>query len=504
MPQEMHIPSNDPLRFQHILTPERVAELRREIDEARELLEGRVIWNVNSTAKGGGVVELLRPLVGYARGAGVDVRWLVIDGTPAFFDLTKRIHNRLHGSLGDGGPLDEQARRLYEDVLAANLAEVADRVHPGDVVIVHDPQPAGLVPALHAAGAGVIWRCHVGVDEPNDVVRTAWGFLHPYVSDADAYVFSRETFVWEGLDRGRVAIIPPTIDAFTPKNDELRPDTVRGVLGVSGIIAGVETREQITFRRQGGTPGRIERRVRMIEDEPLRLEDPLVLQVSRWDALKDPIGVIRGFADHVPLDTGAHLVYAGPAVDAVADDPEGARMLRKAIEERGRLPQETRRRIHLATLPMEDLDENAIMVNALQRHARVITQKSLAEGFGLTVAEAMWKARPVVASRIGGIQDQIVDGESGVLLDDPHDLASFGRAIAELLDDPARADRMGRAAQDRVRDRFLSVRSLLDYFSLIRRVLPLNAFDPHASFLEQHIPPPAERRHAREPQRTHP
>jgi trehalose synthase len=146
-------------------------------------------------------------------------------------------------------------------------------------------------------------------------------------------------------------------------------------------------------------------------------------------------------------------------------------MLRQSIAVRAHLPPDVRRRIHLATLPMDDLDENAIMVNALQRHAHVVVQKSLAEGFGLTVAEAMWKARPVVASRVGGIQDQIVDGESGVLLDDPSDLAQLGAAITRLLNDPLSAERIGRAARERVRDRFLNVRSLLDYLEVIRRIM---------------------------------
>jgi trehalose synthase len=146
-------------------------------------------------------------------------------------------------------------------------------------------------------------------------------------------------------------------------------------------------------------------------------------------------------------------------------------VLREAIALRAELPEAARRRVHLATLPMDDPEENAIIVNALQRHASVVVQKSLAEGFGLTVAEAMWKARPVVASRIGGIQDQIVHGESGLLLDDPHDLAAYGATVARLLADPPLAERLGQAARERVRDHFLSVRSLLDYLRVVRKVL---------------------------------
>jgi trehalose synthase len=284
-------------------------------------------------------------------------------------------------------------------------------------------------------------------------------------------VFSRKAFAWEGLDRKKIVIIAPTIDVFSPKNCDLDPATVRGILLVSGLVAGAEVPAPPAFPCQDGTPRRVECRARMFEDEPLHVRDPVVVQVSRWDALKDPIGVIEGFARHVTAETGAHLVYAAPAVEAVSDDPDGELVMREALAAREALPAGARRRIHLAALPMDDLDENAIVVNALQRHARVIVQKSLAEGFGLTVAEAMWKARPVVASRIGGIQEQITDGETGILLDDPHDLEAYGAAVTALLMDRVRAEAMGRRARTRVRDRFTSVRSLLDYLALIRRFL---------------------------------
>jgi trehalose synthase len=470
MPTEIDISSMSTDRFRSVLSADQLDEFERGIAQARELLHGRVVWNVNSTARGGGVVELLGPLVAYARGAGVDVRWIVIDGTAEFFAVTKRIHNRLHGTEGDGLPLDDAARRTYEQVLAGNLAEIAPRVHAGDVVILHDPQTAGMLDALKAEGATIIWRCHVGLDRPNDLARQAWAFLRPYLVDADAYVFSRESFAWEGLDRDRIEVIPPTIDVFAPKNADMDAETVDAVLEAAGMVSSRE-RRPAAFVRQDGTPGRVERAAELVEDRPLPLDAPAVVQISRWDALKDPIGVIRGFAEHVPPDTGAHLVYAGPAVKAVADDPEGARVLHEAHALYERLSPEARDRIHLAALPMEDVEENAIIVNALQRHARVIVQKSLAEGFGLTVAEAMWKARPVVASRIGGIQDQIVDGETGVLLDDPHDLAAYGAAVTALLRDPQRAERIGRQARERVRQQFVSPRSLLDYLRLVRKLL---------------------------------
>ena len=460
------IPPRSPDRFRAVLAPEQVERLERAIDEGRRLLDGHVVWNVNSTAKGGGVVELLRPLVGYARGAGVDARWVVIEGTPEFFAVTKRIHNRLHGAEGDGGALDEEARHVYESVLAENLAGFPGDVQPGDVVIVHDPQPAGLIGALKERGAAVIWRCHVGIETPNDLIREAWAFLRPYVHDADVYVFSRESFAWEGLDRDRLVVIHPTIDAFAPKNVDIDRDAVRAILAVTGLVPDAGGSAPITFERQDGTAGRVERRARLIEDAPLAPGTPVVLQVSRWDALKDPIGVIRGFAEHVPERTGAHLVYAAPDVAAVADDPEGRDVRIRAVSVRERLQPDARRRVHLASLPLDDVEENARIVNALQRHARVVVQKSLAEGFALPVAEAMWKGRPVVGSRIPGIEDQIDHAHSGVLLDDPRDLRAFGAAVTHLLDHPALARALGERAHELARNRFAHERSLLDYLEL--------------------------------------
>ena len=468
---EVEISSISPDRFRAVLAPERFDAFERGVEEARQLLDGRVVWNVNSTARGGGVAELLESLVAYARGAGVDVRWLVMDGSPDFFAVTKRIHNRLHGAEGDGGPLDEEAQRVYEDTLAANVSDFAERVQEGDVVIVHDPQPAGLIEAARAAGASVIWRCHVGIDRPNQLAREAWSFLRRYLVDADAYVFSRESFAWEGLERDRIVVIAPSIDVFSPKNEDLDTTAVLAVLRGAALLRDRDEPVPATFQRQDETPGRVDRAAELFEEQPLHADMPVVLQVSRWDALKDPLGVLRGFAEHVPAETGAHLVYAGPAAAAVADDPEGGLTLREALALRERLPAEPRSRVHLASLPMDDPEENAIIVNALQRHASVIVQKSLAEGFGLTVAEAMWKGRPVVASRIGGIQDQIVDGETGILLDDPRDLAAFGAAVTALLSDPRRAEQIGKHARERVREMFTSPRSLLDYLAVIRRVL---------------------------------
>jgi trehalose synthase len=478
--EQVSIQPMDPRRFGRVLTEGEYEALDDLITQAARALRGRVIWNVNSTAKGGGVVEMLRPLLGYSRGAGVDARWAVISGPPEFFELTKRIHNKLHGFEGDGGPLGAHEHEIYDRTLAANAVELLPLVKPSDVVILHDPQTAGLTEQVRRTGATVIWRCHVGLDHANDCAREAWQFLLPYVLPAHAFVFSRAGFAWEGLPRNRITVIRPSIDAFSPKNADQSPDQSTAILGRAGVLTR-RSGEGASFTRADGTSAEIGRRAAMLEDQSATPEDRLIVQVSRWDGLKDPLGVINGFAQHAHELGGAHLMLAGPSTEAVADDPEGAAVFAAVQSACRELPNVVRRRVHLASLPMEDLDENAAMVNALQRHASVVVQKSLAEGFGLTVAEAMWKARPVVASRIGGIRDQIVHGKSGLLLSDPRDPREFGNSLAELVHDVDRASRIGVAAHASVQEHFLGSQHLGRYFEVISRLLAARAHEPAAA-----------------------
>ena len=467
--EDVDVTTLPPERLDGVLAPEGLERWRNAIEHGRELLDGRTLWTVNSTARGGGVAEMLRSLVGYVRGAGLDIRWVVIPGEPDFFGVTKRLHNRLHGA-DDGEPLGDAEREVYERVTHAGAELLARRIGPDDVVLLHDPQTAGMVPRLRELGVPVIWRAHIGLDLPNDAARAAWRFLIPYVEPATAYVFSRPAYAWEGLDESRITVIAPSIDAFSPKNQAMSFTAITAVLRAAGLAAGDHASSRAVFERLDRSVGKVERAARMIEDEELRLDSPLVVQVSRWDRLKDPLGVLAGFAEHVHAGEEPHLVLAGPDVEAVADDPEGAEVLAEVEQAWNELPRDVRRRAHLALLPMEDADENAIIVNALQRRADVVVQKSLAEGFGLTVAEAMWKGRPVVASEVGGIQDQIEDGTTGHLVD-PRDLAQFGARVSDLLADPHAAERIGEAAQIRVRDHFLGARHLAEYVDLLDRVL---------------------------------
>jgi trehalose synthase len=461
-PSFVQFPTLDLNRLAPVIGPERIARLIEAAAVTRERLDDRRVVNVNSTATGGGVAELLYTLLGYARGVGVATDWLAIRGDPEFFAMTKRIHNWFHGVPGDGGELGRAEFRTYARAIEANADGIVSAVRPGDVVVVHDPQPAGLVPLLVERGARVVWRCHIGIDRSNEWTERAWDFLRRYVEPAHAFVFSRGAFAPPFLAPDRLAIIAPSIDPFSAKNMALSPAESSSVLAGAGLVA----------RSRSAPNGRIVHRVQLAGTAAAPSPStPLVVQVSRWDRLKDMTGVLEGFAEHVSPKTGAHLVLAGPAFSGVADDPEAESVWSEAVERWRALATADQRRVHLALIPMNDPEENALVVNALQRHASIVVQKSLAEGFGLTVAEAMWKSRPVVGSAVGGIADQLVHGTSGVLLEDPRDLAAFGRAVSHLLARPDERRRLGRNARRRALLYFLPDRHLLNYAHLLEWML---------------------------------
>ncbi|HEY6315965.1 MAG TPA: glycosyltransferase [Streptosporangiaceae bacterium] len=429
------------------------------------VLAGHTIWNVNSTAAGGGVAEMLQVLVGYVQDLDISIGWLVITGDAEFFAITKRLHNQIHGSLS-GAPLGAAEAAHYAQMLAANAVELAARIRPGDVVLLHDPQTAGLAAPLAQAGARVVWRCHIGVDWEDDVTRAGWDFLRPHLAAAEAHVFSRQTYVPSWIPAGKAWIIPPSIDPFSPKNQQLADDTVRAILVKLGVLDGLAPMAPATFMRRDGDVDTVTTPAVIVGEGRPGPDDPVLVQVSRWDRLKDMAGVMRGFAGHVVPGGDGHLMLVGPAVKDVSDDPEGAAVYGECLLQWRDLSPAARRRILLITLPLDDIDENAAMVNALQRHATVIAQKSLAEGFGLTVSEGMWKGRPVIGSAVGGIIDQIAEG-TGILLPDPADLMAFGSAARLLLSDPDQAARMGQAAHAHVREHYVGDIHLLRYAGLV-------------------------------------
>jgi trehalose synthase len=441
-----------------VLTVERVKYLERHAEALRPRLGARVVWNVNSTSVGGGVAEMLRSYLRYARGAGINARWLVIEAPPEFFRIAKRLHNALHGARGDGSPLGPEQAAVYEHALAANVLALDTLVREGDIVICHDPQTAGLLPHLVKLGAEIVWRCHVGSEEHSDEVERGWAFLRPYLETAPLAVFTRATYAPPWLRGKRELVLRPNIDPLSAKNQPMDDACVRAILAFVGIIDGPQGPGAPVYLRDDGSAGRVGHMVEMLCVGPSpSWETPLVVQVSRWDAMKDHRGVLEAFAHLVAPEVprGAHLVLAGPQLGSVADDPEDPRVFGELESEWRALPEVLRRAVHLVSLPMADAEENAAIVNALQRHAAVVVQKSLREGFGLTVTEAMWKGRPVVASAIGGIPEQIRDGVDGLLVRSPTDLSEFARLLRVVLGDEVLARRLGSSACERVRDNFL-------------------------------------------------
>jgi trehalose synthase len=455
-----------PGRLAPLLGPERAERFNQVAAAARTRLDGRRVVNVNSTATGGGVAELLQTLLAYARGAGIDARWVVVEGDGRFFEITKRLHNHLYGAAGDGGPLGPNERRHYEAITDRNVDRVRAVTRPGDIVVLHDPQTAGLTRRFAGSGVPLVWRCHVGIDEQNSHSEAAWALLRRYVEPVDAFVFSREQFAPAWVPRDRLVVIPPSIDPFSAKNEMIEPEALVPLLQQVGLLRGNSPAPEFSFARRAGSRGRVTSQVDLLGTGPAPSpEVPIVLQASRWDAMKDMLGVMAGFAASVAPRSDAHLMLAGPETSGVADDPEADSVLRACLAQRAELPPPVRSRVHLGCVPMADCDEAAAVVNALQRHATIVVQKSLAEGFGLTVTEAMWKGRPVVGSSVGGIVDQIVPGLTGALVD-PHDLDAYAGAVCTLLRDRAAAAEQGRAGHQRVRERFLGDRHLEQWAEL--------------------------------------
>jgi trehalose synthase len=446
---EVRIPARDPEVFRALIGDERTDRLLAAGARIARLTAGRSLLQVNSTATGGGVAEMLQVLLPYARFAGADTRWLVIEGDPEFFLITKRLHNHLYGTPGDGGPLGAPEAAHLRAVAEANAAELAAVSRSEDILVIHDPQPAGLAAAAKHRGLPVVWRCHVGIDTPNEWSELGWEFLRPFLEPyVDRYVFTRAQFAPAWVPPERLHVIAPSIDPFNAKNRPLDAETVNAVLAGTGLARG-PFEGPVPFTRADGSTGRVEHFADVFHTGPAPdLDMPLVVQISRWDHMKDMVGVMAGFAEWVVHDQDSRLLLAGPSVTRVADDPEGSQVLEECWRAWRELPHGIRARVQLACLPMIDAEENAIIVNAVQRHAAVVVQKSLAEGFGLTVAEAMLKGRPIIASRIGGIPDQIVHGRNGLLVDDPTDLSAFEAALGQVLENPRYGEQLGATARE--------------------------------------------------------
>jgi trehalose synthase len=417
---------------------------------------------MNSTATGGGVAELLHRSVRLHNLHGLRTRWLVLTGEPDFFAVTKRLHHRLHGSPDPVGELGPAERKTYETTARSQVEQVLGRVTPDDLCVLHDPQTLGLAPYLVDAGLRVAWRCHIGTTMQAETAQETWQFLEPYLSAPLRCGFSVDGYAPPWMERDRIVILPPSIDPTAPKNRRLPATEVQGLLSAIGLQAGSTS----------GGDDRVARATHVLQDRQLPPGAPVVLQVSRWDPLKDMTGVLRTFVDHVaPARPDAHLVLAGPEPADIPDDPEGAAIHGSVVDTWRTLPSQVRGQIHLVNLSLKDAEANAHVVNALQTRADVVLQKSLQEGFGLTVTEAMWKAKAIVASAVGGIPTQVRDGREGLLVSNPGDLECFGDAVVKLLLDANLRRRLGTAAQDRCAEEFLVGHEFRGYCSLYVELL---------------------------------
>ncbi len=377
-----------------------------------EKLKGKKVLHVNSTAVGGGVAEILNRMVPLMKELNIDARWDVIKGGEKFFAVTKKMHNGLHGAPVEFGEADTN---VYDQTQDENLATLS---LDADIVFIHDPQPAGFIRKKKELGNHWIWRCHIDLSNPNAAI---WDFLRPLVQQYDSAVFSSPTFA-QALDIPQV-LITPSIDPLSDKNKELEPSVIDKVL------------DQFQISR----------------------DKPIVTQISRFDYLKDPLGVIEAYRLAKPY-VDCQLILAG---GGATDDPEGAQVLAEVKNRADGDPD-----IHILNLP----PTANIEINALQRASNVIFQKSIKEGFGLTVSEALWKGKPVIAGAVGGIPLQITHQYSGLLT---HSIEGAAYALKQLLQSPDYAKRLGQNGKEHVRDNFLLTghlqRYLLLFLSLFHR-----------------------------------
>ena len=368
-------------------------------------LSGKVIQNINSTFTGGGVAEILSRMVPLLEQLGVDARWNTIKGSEQFFQVTKKFHNALHGRQ------DKVTKEDFSLFLETTQKNIEELELYGDIIFVHDPQPVGLITKKKELGRKWVWRCHIDLSHPN---KKVWDFLRPFVVQYDAAVFSAPAFSRELPIRQ--FLISPSIDPLSDKNKELDQQTIDSVLAKYAIPK----------------------------------DKPIITQISRFDYLKDPVGVIQAF-ELVRKSIDCRLVFAG---GTASDDPESDKVLAEVRERAGNNPD-----IHILLIP----PGSDIEINALQRASTVIVQKSHREGFGLTVTEALWKAKPVVASAVGGIPLQVKNRFTGLL---SYEIEGTAYDIRQLLTNPDYARWLGENGREHVRYNFLITRHLRDYLLL--------------------------------------
>lgn len=446
-----------------------------------EKLEGRTIWMVNSTAIGGGVAEMLPSQMRIIRTLGIKIEWLVIETSDAaFFNLTKRIHNAIHGS--GTGEFTEEDRAVFEKVNTNNAPKAIEMINDGDIVVIHDPQPMPLCRMIREKRkVKTVWRCHIGLEQQNETTRGVWNFLSEYFEDYDHFVFSLPSYVPEAL-KEKTSIIPPAIDPLSHKNRTLWMSKCLGILQQSGIIRETPPILYPNYKHQVRRvmPDGSFNAVNHHSDLDI-IFHPTVLQISRWDRLKGFKELMEAFIlmkkenekkkDKSSLDyrriKNTRLALGGPDPAFVSDDPEGMEVLNELITQYKEISPELQEAIALLLLPLDNPKENALIVNALQRSATIVVQNSIQEGFGLTATEAMWKQRPVLVSGAAGLRAQVQHNINGLINPEPTNIGLLAKAIEDMLSNTKERDKWGFNGQVRVINKFTLFSQIKSWLTLL-------------------------------------
>lgn len=462
-----------------------VRNLRQEAESRLPVLDGRRVVMVNSTSHGGGVAELLPPLLALMRELGVDAQWIVMEThDPAFFRLTKRLHNLIHG-IGDPA-LGRAEHDLYEQVSLENADKIEKFLSPGDVLVVHDPQPMGAGAKLREKlDIAAIWRCHIGLDRATPQTRAAWDFLEGYAEPYDHAVFTAPEYI-PTCFAGRASIIHPAVDPLSYKNRNLSVHELVGTLANAALIKpwGPVMTPPFAEPAERLQPDGNWAPATEPEDFGL-LFRPIVTQISRWDRLKGFVPLIEGFValkqaleartdlsdEHRHMLQLVRLVLAGPDPTSIDDDPEGKEVLAELCAAYGAMPAQIQSDVAILSLPMASKKNNALIVNALQRCSDVVVQNSLQEGFGLTVTEPMWKGAALMGSSAVGIRQQIRPGLDGLLVKNAEDANEIANTLDELLRDRSKRVVLGRSAQQRVYDQFLVFTQVQRWLELLTNTI---------------------------------
>ena len=445
-----------------------VKEFLKNAEEPTRKLKGCKIWMINSTAIGGGVAEMLPSQMRLIRELGISIEWLVIQASdPKFFDLTKRIHNGLHGS--GKGEFNEEDRKVYEEANEQNLDKALHHIKDGDLVVIHDPQPMPLASLIKKErNVKIFWRCHIGLEKQNEVSSATWSFLSSYFDSYDHFVFSLASYVPSQLN-GKTSIITPAIDPLSHKNRKLQMHKCIGILHQSGIINEREPviypfyQNQVRRILPDGSFGEVNQNSNL--DLIYR---PTITQISRWDRLKGFKELMDAFillkkenkesGDPTKLPTKriekTRLILGGPDPKYVSDDPEGKAVLEELKELYTKVDPSLHDDIAILLLPLDNPKENALIVNAIQYSSSIIVQNSIQEGFGLTATEAMWKQRPVLVSGAAGLDHQVVHNVNGKVNKDPTDIKRLANTLDNMLNHPKERDKWGFNAQIRVIEKF--------------------------------------------------